>query len=87
MNGSSLDFEKPVLALEAQLEELRLLAREDRASGDAVRLFRSPTPFPTLMIALAEIALLIAPASSPDRVSARQLTAVVAAVAVPAITG
>jgi acetyl-CoA carboxylase carboxyl transferase subunit alpha len=40
MNGSSLDFEKPVLDLEVQLEELNLLVRENRASGDSVRKLR-----------------------------------------------
>lgn len=40
MNISSLDFEKPVLDLETQLEELQLLVREKRASRDAVRKLR-----------------------------------------------
>jgi acetyl-CoA carboxylase carboxyl transferase subunit alpha len=40
MNGPYLDFEKPVLELEAQLEELRLRAGRGDAGGEAVRKLR-----------------------------------------------
>lgn len=40
MSGAYLDFEKPVLELEAQLEQLQLRARRDEASREAMRKVR-----------------------------------------------